>query len=201
MPHFNTLILNTPCGTCRRSPLMKQWLDFIPLVLFFIAFKVLGIFPATMVLIAATVVIYGGLWIVTRELERNQIITLVVTLLFGGITLALHDVTYLKWKAPIINWVFAIVFLGSHFVGEKVVIERMLGHAITAPADVWKKLNIAWVLFFIFAGAINLYVAFHWDKYWVDFKVFGSLGMTLVFVIAQTIYLSRYMQHSENPSA
>ncbi len=180
---------------------MKQWLDFIPLVLFFIAFKVLGIFPATMVLIGATVVVYGGLWIATRELERNQLITLVVTLLFGGITLALHDVTYLKWKAPIINWIFAIVFLGSHFIGEKVVIERMLGHAITAPAEVWKKLNIAWVLFFIFAGAINLYVAFHWEAHWVDFKVFGSLGMTLAFVVAQTLYLSRYIKHSESPSA
>ncbi|MDQ8037570.1 MAG: septation protein A [Pedobacter sp.] len=180
---------------------MKQWLDFIPLLLFFIAFKVLGIFPATMVLIAATVIVYGGLWIATRELERNQLITLVVTLLFGGITLALHDVTYLKWKAPIINWVFAIVFLGSHFIGEKVVIERMLGHAITAPTEVWKKLNLAWVLFFIFAGAINLYVAFHWEAHWVDFKVFGSLGMTLVFVVAQTLYLSRYIKHPESPSA
>ncbi len=180
---------------------MKQWLDFIPLVLFFIAFKTLGIFPATMVLIGATVVVYGGLWMATRELERNQIITVVVTLLFGGVTLALHDVTYLKWKAPIINWIFALVFLGSHFVGDKVIIERMLGHAITVPTAIWKKLNIAWVLFFIFAGAINLYVAFRWDAYWVDFKVFGSLGMTLAFVIAQTIYLSRYMKQPENPPA
>jgi len=180
---------------------MKQWLDFIPLVLFFIAFKVWGIFPATMVLIGASVVVYGGLWIATRHLERNQIITLVVTLAFGGITLALHDVTYLKWKAPVINWIFAVVFLGSHFIGEKVVIERMLGHAITAPEPVWKKLNIAWVFFFIFCGAINLYVAFHWEAYWVDFKVFGSLGMTLVFVIAQTAYLSRYITQTENTSS
>lgn len=180
---------------------MKQWLDFLPLLLFFIAFKVLGIFPATMVLIGASVLVYGGLWIATRHLERNQVITLVATLFFGGITLALHDVTYLKWKAPVINWIFAVIFLGSHFIGDKVVIERMLGHAITAPEAVWRKLNLAWVLFFIFAGAVNLYVAFHWEAHWVDFKVFGSLGMTLAFVVAQTLYLSRYITHQENPSS
>jgi intracellular septation protein len=180
---------------------MKQWLDFIPLLLFFIAYKAIGIFPATLVLVVASVVIYGGLWIVTRHLERNQIITLVATLVFGGITLALHDITYLKWKAPVINWIFALIFLGSHFIGDKVVIERMLGHAITAPSAIWKKLNIAWVLFFIFSGAINLYVAFHWEAHWVDFKVFGSLAMTTVFVVAQTIYLSPYLQKQDIPSA
>ena len=170
---------------------MNHWLDFVPMVLFFAAFKMYGIFPATGVLIAATVVIYGGLLIKERTLAKNHIITLVVTLLFGGITLLLHDVTWLKWKAPIINWIFALVFLGSHFVGDKVVIERMLGHALAVPSFVWARLNLAWVLFFIFAGAANLYVAFTYEKYWVDFKVFGSLGMTLIFMVGQMVYLSR----------
>lgn len=176
---------------------MKQWLDFLPLLLFFIAFKTLGIFPATQILVASSVLIYGGLWLATRHLERNQIITLVATVLFGSVTLLLHDVTYLKWKAPIINWVFSLIFIGSHFVGKKLAIEHMLGGAITVPPAVWKKLNIAWVLFFIFAGSINWYVAFHWDAYWVDFKVFGSLGMTLTFIIAQTIYLAPHLQKTD----
>jgi intracellular septation protein len=180
---------------------MKQWLDFLPLLAFFIAFKTLGIFPATAVLLVSTVLVYGSLWIATRHLERNQVITLVATLGFGGITLLLHDVTYLKWKAPIINWIFAAIFLGSHFIGEKVVIQRMLEQAITAPANVWKKLSFAWILFFVFAGAINLYVAFTWDKYWVDFKVWGSLCMTLLFIVGQTIYLSKYISKTEQPSA
>lgn len=181
---------------------MKQWLDFIPLLFFFIAFKVLGIFPATMVLLVATVVVYGGIWIATRHLERNQLITLIATLAFGGITLLLHDVTYLKWKATVINWIFALIFLGSHFIGDKVIIQRMLGHAITAPTAVWKKLNIAWVIFFICSGALNLYIAFHWSMdNWLSFKVFGNLGITLLFVVAQTIYLRPYLQHADTPAA
>lgn len=180
---------------------MKQWLDFIPLLFFFIAYKVLGIFPATMVLVASTVVIYSGIWIASR-LERNQIITLVVTLVFGGITLLLHDVTYLKWKATVINWIFALVFMGSHFVGTKVMIEHMLGHAITAPAPIWRKLNFAWTLFFIGSGALNLYIAFHWSMdNWLNFKVFGNLGLTLLFVVAQTFYLRPYLQQEDTPAA
>jgi intracellular septation protein len=178
---------------------MKQWLDFIPLLLFFIAYKMLGIFPATAVLLASSVLVYGGLWIATRHLERNQVITLAITLAFGGFTLLMHDVTYLKWKAPVINWIFAVTFLGSHFVGDKVIIEHMLGHAITVPTPVWRKLNLAWVLFFIFSGAINLYVAFTWEAHWVDFKVFGSLAMTVLFVIGQSIYLGRYLKESPLP--
>lgn len=173
---------------------MKQWLDFLPLLCFFVAYKVLGIFPATGVLLASSALVYGGLWIATRRLERNQVITLVATFAFGGITLLLHDVTYLKWKAPVINWIFAATFLGSHAIGDKVIIERMLGHAITVPAAVWKKLNMAWVVFFIFSGAVNLYVAFHWEAHWVDFKVFGSLAMTVLFVIGQSVYLGRFLK-------
>lgn len=180
---------------------MKQWLDFVPLILFFAAFKMYGIFPATAVLIAATVAVYGGLWIKERTLEKNHVITLVATLLFGGITLLLHDETWLKWKAPIINWIFATVFLGSHFIGDKVVIERMLGHALTVPSFVWWRLNIAWVVFFIFAGAANLYVAFTYEDYWVDFKVFGSLGMTLLFLVGQMIYLSRYLPKDDDTTS
>lgn len=177
---------------------MKQFLDFIPLVLFFAAFKTLGIFPATGVLVASSVIVYGGLWIKERHLERSQIITLVGTIAFGSITLLLHDETWLKWKAPIINWIFAVVFFGSFFIGEKPLIERMMSHAIPAPAKVWKQLNMAWVIFFIVAGTANLYVAFTYEKYWVDFKVFGSLGMTVLFLIGQMIWLSRYIPRDEN---
>lgn len=172
---------------------MKQFLDFVPLVLFFAAFKLYGIFPATGVLIAGSILVYGGLWLKERHLERSQVITLVGTLAFGSITLLLHDETWLKWKAPIINWIFALIFLGSHFIGDKPMVERMMGHILTPPSSVWKKLNIAWVIFFIVAGATNLYVAFTYEKYWVDFKVFGSLSMTVVFLVGQMLWLARYM--------
>ncbi len=177
---------------------MKQLLDFVPLVLFFAAFKIYGIFPATGVLIASSVLIYGSIWIKDGKLERSQLITLIGTIAFGGITLLLHDETWLKWKAPIVNWIFAGVFLGSQFIGDKPVVERMMGHVLNAPATVWRRLNLAWVVFFIFSGAANLYVAFTYEKYWVDFKVFGSLGMTLLFLIGQMFWLARYIPKDED---
>lgn len=172
---------------------MKQWLDFVPLILFLIAFKVLGIFPATAVLIGSTVALYGYLHFKEGRLERNHKIILAATVVLGGLTLAFHNVAFIKWKAPIVNWVLALVFLGSHFIGDKLAIERLMGHAVTLPAQVWRGLNLAWIAFFLALGAANLYVAFHFESIWVDFKVFGSLGLTFLFVIAQAAVISRYM--------
>lgn len=172
---------------------MKQWLDYIPLIAFLVAFKTLGIFPATAVLIATTVGLYGYFYFTEGKLEKNHKIVLVVTVLFGGLTLALHDETFIKWKAPIVNWVLAVFFVGSHFVGDKLAIERLMGHAVTLPATVWKWMNLSWAAFFAALGAANLYVAFTYESIWVDFKVFGSLGLTFVFVIAQMAIISRYL--------
>ena len=174
---------------------MKQWLDFIPLFAFFATFKTLGIFPATAVLIGSSVLVYGAIWLKDRHLENSQKVTLVATILFGSVTLLLHDETYLKWKAPVINWIFAAAFLGSMYIGEQPLVQRMMAKAFDMPANVWRKLNWAWIIFFIFAGASNAYVAFHFPQYWVDFKVFGSLGMT--FIIGQMIILSRYIKQEE----
>lgn len=172
---------------------MKQWLDFLPLILFLVTFKTLGIFPATAVLVATTVLQYGYLYFTEGRLEKNHKIVLAATLVFGGLTLALHDETFIKWKAPIVNWVLALFFISTHFVGDKLAIERLMGHAIALPAHVWKGLNLAWALFFIALGAANLYVAFHFESIWVDFKVFGSMGLTFFFVIAQMAVISRYL--------
>lgn len=173
---------------------MKQWLDFIPLILFFATFKTVGIFPATAVLIGSSILVYGSIWLKDRHLDNGQKLTLVATILFGSVTLLLHDETYLKWKAPVINWIFATAFLGSMYIGEQPLVQRMLGKAFDMPVAVWRKLNLAWVAFFIFSGAANAYVAFYFAQYWVDFKVFGSLAMTLVFIVAQFILLSRYIR-------
>lgn len=189
--------------------IVKQFIDFIPLLLFFIVFKLDprtldlfgysytlgGIFSATEVLIASSLIVYGALFVKQRKLERSQLITVVGCLFFGGLTIAFHSETFLKWKAPVVNWIFALVFLGSLFVaGKEPLIKRMLGHAISLLDLIWVKLNIAWVIFFIFSGAANLFVAFTFESIWVDFKVFGSLGMTVLFMIAQGIYISRHIQ-------
>ena len=192
---------------------MKQFIDFIPLILFFIVYKLEprvielaghsvtlgGIFSATAVLILASVVVYGALLIHQRKLEKGQWLTLAACLLFGGMTLAFHSETFLKWKAPVVNWLFALAFTASHFIGDKLLIQRMLGHAMSLPAEVWKRLNLAWIGFFLFCGFANLFVAFTFHEFWVDFKVFGSLGLTVLFLVAQGVCLSRHL-HDEPAS-
>ncbi|MDR0277862.1 MAG: septation protein A [Paucimonas sp.] len=190
---------------------MKQFIDFIPLLLFFITYKIEprlveiagqsftlgGIYSATAVLIISSLVVYGALFIRQRRLEKGQLLTLVACLVFGGLTLAFHSETFLKWKAPVVNWLFALAFFGSHFVGDKVLIKRIMGHALTLPDAVWSRLNVAWIGFFLICGAANLFVAFTFQDFWVDFKVFGSLGMTVLFLVAQGVYLSRHLHDSD----
>jgi len=190
---------------------VKQFIDFIPLFLFFIVYKLDprtvevagqqvtlgGIFSATGVLIASSIIVYGILFITQRKLEKSQWLTLAACLVFGSLTLAFHSETFLKWKAPVVNWLFALAFAGSHFIGDRLLIKRLMGHALTLPDGVWARLNVAWIVFFLFSGAANLFVAFTFQSIWVDFKVFGSLGMTLLFLVGQGIYLSRHMHDAD----
>lgn len=186
---------------------MKQFIDFIPLILFFIVYKLDprsielagheltlgGIFSATAVLILSSLVVYGSLLAIQRRLDKGQWLTLIGCLAFGSLTLLFHDETFLKWKAPVVSWLFAIGFAASHFIGDRPLIQRMMGHAVQLPQPIWNRLNVAWVLFFIISGAANLFVAFTFESIWVDFKVFGSLGMTLLFLIGQGLFLARHI--------
>lgn len=190
---------------------VKQFIDFIPLILFFIVFKMTprtveffgysfslgGIFSATAVLIIVSIIVYGIIFIKQKKLDNGQMITLAACLLLGGLTLTFHSETFIKLKAPIVNWVFALAFLGSQFIGKEPIIQRLMGKALELPDPIWRKLNIAWVIFFIICGGANLFVAFTFDSIWVDFKVFGSLAMTIVFMIGQAIYLSRHIKEDK----
>lgn len=190
---------------------MKQLIDFIPLILFFVVYKmdprvislgaeqyeVGGPFSATLALMVSSIVVYGGLYLKNRQLEKNHAITLVAVILFGGMTLFFHDEAFLKWKAPIVNWIFAVAFLASQFIGEKTLLERMIGHTLTLPKSIWLKMNISWVIFFTLLGAANLFVAFTFHEVWVDFKVFGSLILTFLFVIGQFLVISKHIQAEE----
>ncbi|MBD2837558.1 septation protein A [Pseudomonas sp. JM0905a] len=190
---------------------MKQFIDFIPLILFFIVYKLEpravelaghtymlgGIFSATAVLIISSVIVYGTIFLLQRRLEKGQWLTLVACLVFGGMTLAFHSETFLKWKAPVVNWLFALAFAGSHFIGDKPLIQRMMGHALSLPQAIWVRLNLAWIVFFLVCGFANLFVAFTFHEFWVDFKVFGSLGMTVLFLVGQGVYLARHIHDGE----
>jgi intracellular septation protein len=135
-----------------------------------------------------------------------HLVTLAVIVVFGGMTLLLRDDTFIKWKPTLVNWIFAVLLLGSQWVGRKPLIERMLNSQIDLPGPVWRRLNFSWGVFFLLMGALNVYVAFFYASHldpqartdiWVNFKVFGLLGLTLAFAIVQALFLARHMAPME----
>ena len=178
---------------------MKFLFDFFPIALFFITFKFYddpqeGVLAATAVAIIATIVQVFLFWLKHRRVEKMHIVTLVLITVLGGATLILKDPVFIKWKPTAVNWMFAIAFFGSQFIGEKPFVKRMMSHAVELPEAVWGKLNFAWVIFFAAMGFANLYVAFNYDlATWVDFKTYGMLGLTILFVLLQAIFLAKHM--------
>ncbi|GAB4347885.1 MAG: septation protein A [Gammaproteobacteria bacterium] len=173
---------------------MKFLFDFFPILLFFIAFKVWDIFVATGVAIVATFVQVGWFWWKHRRFERMHLVTLALIVVFGGLTIFLRDETFIKWKPTILNWLFAAAFLLSQVIGRKPLVQRMLETNISLPDPVWLRLNLIWTLFFVVMGIANIYVAFNFDTdIWVNFKLFGMMGLTVLFVIAQAFYLARHI--------
>lgn len=178
---------------------MKLLFDFLPIVVFFLVYKSTNdIILATAVLIPATLLQVSYTWWKHRQVEKMHMISLVLVVLLGGATVLAGDGDFIKWKPTVVNWLFAAVFLGSQFIGSRNIIHRMMGDKIELPHKVWRTLNLAWVGFFVLSGAANLYVAFNFSEdIWVDFKLFGLLGMTVVFIILQGIYLSSHLQNKE----
>jgi len=179
---------------------MKLLFDFLPILLFFVAYKLADIYVATGVLIVVTIAQTGWTWLRQRRVEKLPLITAGLVLALGGATLLLKDPMFVKWKPTVVNWLFAVAFLGSCFIGRKTVLERMLGGQLELPAPIWVKLTFAWAIFFLAMGVANLYVAFTFDENtWVNFKLFGMLGLTVVFVLAQAFYMSRHLKLDDTP--
>lgn len=178
---------------------MKFLADFFPVLLFFITYKLYDIYVATGAAIVATVAQCTFSWLKTRKIPGMQLVTLAIILVFGGLTLFLRDELFIKIKPTAINWLFGVAFLLSHWIGQKTAIERLIGGNLTLPQPVWRRLNLAWSTFFFILGGINLYVMHFFDSNtWVNFKLFGMLGLTLAFVIVQSVYLARYV--TDTPS-
>ena len=181
---------------------MKFLYDLFPLLLFFAAFKLYDIYVATAVAIVASVVQVAGFWLRHRRVETLHLVTLGVIAVFGGLTLWLHDDTFIKWKPSLVYWILAALVLGSQFIGKKKLMQRMLDGHVALPDAVWNRLNLGWGLFFVVLGALNVYVAFYYGldldeatrtAAWVNFKVFGLMGLTLLFVVVQAFYMARHM--------
>jgi intracellular septation protein len=213
---------------------MKFLVDFFPILLFFVAYKVYDIYIATAVAIAASVVQVGWLRLRHRRTETMHLVTLGLLVVFGGLTILLQDRTFIMWKPSIVNWLFAAAFLATQFIGERPLVQRMMGHAISVPTQIWRRLNLMWVLFFVLSGLANLVVASGYfaaehallaatglaeidlescaqemggeellalceeardrESTWVDFKLFGMMGITILFVVAQAFYLARHIR-------
>jgi intracellular septation protein len=215
---------------------MKFLADFFPVILFFVAYKLYGIYIATAVAIASSVVQVAYGWFRNRHVEKMHLITFGILVIFGGLTIVLQDRTFIMWKPSVINWLFGATFLASQYIGNKPLVQRMMESSISVPDPVWKRLNLTWSLFFIVLGFLNLYVANDFftaehqlieltgiqqidfdncsqqfqgnelkmcntahslEESWVNFKLFGMMGLTLGFIVLQAFYLARHIRENE----
>lgn len=177
---------------------MKFLADFFPIVLFFIAYEMYDIYVATGVAIGASLLQISYSQLRYKKVEKMHLVTFGLLVFFGGLTLILRDPAFIKWKPTVVNWLFAVAFLGSAYIGEKNLLQRMMGEAVTLPAEIWQRLNYIWITFFVAVGFLNLYVAYNFaEDIWVKFKLFGMLGLTLVFVIGQGFYIARHVIDEE----
>ncbi|MCD2166614.1 septation protein A [Comamonas koreensis] len=177
---------------------MKFLIDFFPILLFFAAFKVWGVFVATGVAIVATIAQIAYLRFKVGKVEPMQWISLGVIVVFGGATLLFHDESFIKWKPTVLYWVMAAVLLGGQWFFNKNLMQKLMSAQVQLPQRVWNTVNYSWAIFFTIMGIVNIWVAYQFDlDTWVTFKMFGGLGLMLVFVLGQAMYLSRHIQ--QNP--
>lgn len=193
---------------------MKMLYDMFPLAVFLIAMIMWDLKVATAAIIVATVIQNVLFYLKNKRFERMHLITMFAVIILGGVTLLLDDVRFIKWKPTVVNWAFGVIMIGTQWFTSKTAIERVMGSQIRMPAFAWRRLNLSWAIFFIVLGIVNLYVAFEFatpedpiskamgvvadqetrDQYWGYFKVFGILGLTLVFAVLSMVGVSRHIE-------
>jgi len=157
-----------------------------------------GVYLATVVAIAATFMQIAWAWIKYRKIDTMLWVSLALIVVFGGATLLLHDETFIKWKPTVLYWLFALSLGLAPMLFERNLIRLMMEKNVTLPDPVWTRLNLAWAAFFTLMGIANLWVAMNYSTdAWVNFKMFGSVGLMFLFIIGQTIYLSRHIKEEE----
>ncbi len=177
---------------------MKLLFELFPVLLFFVAYKIYGIYVATAVMIITSLLQAFYLWRRDGAIPTMHWVTLGLVVFFGGLTLVLQDPTFVKIKPTIVNWLFASAFIIAPFIGGKTLPQRMMEANVELPESKWKSLNVAWILFFIALGGLNVAVAFNFSEdAWVNFKLYGLMGLTFVFALAQGFYIARHMQTHE----
>jgi intracellular septation protein len=169
---------------------MQLLFDFFPVIAFYVAYKLTDIFTATAVIIVAVILQTGVQWIRHRKVSRMALISGGLVIVFGSLTLLIHDEMFIKWKVSVVNWLFGAAFLISQFVGEQPLVQRLMGGNLTLDRSLWIRLNWMWVVFFFAMGSLNLYVVYRFDTaVWAAFKLYGLLGLTLLFTLIQGFWL------------
>jgi intracellular septation protein len=174
---------------------MKLLIDFFPMVLFFISYKIFDIYTATAVAMIASFIQIVYYRFKHQRFEKMHLISFVIIFIFGSATLFFHNPWFIKWKPTGIYWLTSLIFiLSTFFAGKKPLIQRMMEHNVHLPKKIWYRLNNAWIIFFALMGALNLYVAYFYStNTWVNFKLFGGIGLTLIFVCLQAVYLTKHV--------
>jgi len=192
---------------------MKQLLEFLPLVLFFGAYQMDGeivtvggwshtfdgIFSATAVLMVSSVMVWLMASALSRQNERRLMWMAIAVVVFGAATLILRDQRFIQWKPTVFNWVLAVVFLGSQFVDDRNLLERLLGGQLSLTRRVWTQLNALWVINFTLVGALNLFVAFQYgEAFWVSYKLYSSIGFTIVLMLLTVLIVAPHLKEQES---
>jgi intracellular septation protein len=179
---------------------MKLLIDFFPIILFFIAFKFADIYVATGVAIVATIAQIAWLRYSRGKVEPIQWVSLGVIVLFGGATIIAQNETFIKWKPTVLYWLMGGALAAGQLFFRKNLLKSLMGSQLELPENAWRVTNWSWIAFFAAMGVLNLWVAYNFDtNTWVNFKLFGGLGLMAVFVVGQALYLGRYMKTEEAP--
>ncbi len=191
---------------------MKQLAELVPILLFFAVYKMDGtqlqfgpidyqfdgIYTATAVLMAATIVQVAIARLTTGKVEKRQVWLLLAVLVFGAATILFRNELFIQWKPTIFNWAMGLVFLGSQFIGKQNLIARTLGSQLQVPYDVWTRLNYVWSAYFLVVGALNLYVAYQYsEETWVDYKLYSAVGFTILLSVLTVAILAPHLKEED----
>lgn len=173
---------------------MKTLLDLLPAIAFLAAWYLGGIYTATVALVIALAITVVGYRLLEKRWHKPHLVALAVSAVLGGITLAVHDPLFIKLKPSVVYIVFALALAGSHFIGEKVLLQRLPQKMLVMPDTLWRRVNASWALFFVFCAALNYVVAFRFDEStWVQLKAYGFSVLMVVFMLAHLPFVGRYV--------
>lgn len=173
---------------------MKIFFDLLPVILFFVGYKLFDIFVATAIAIGTTLLLIVWSKLVHKHVDKMLMVNGAIISVLGGITLLLHDKTYIMWKPTVLYWIGAMVLFVSNQFFDKNLIQQMMQKILNPPKVIWHKLNWLWISFLVGLGVLNLYVAFYFtESAWVNFKLFGVTVLMFAFMIAQTVVLKQYL--------